>query len=157
HVAAPGGDRGARPRRVPRALGDRVPGHRVHVGRGLHPGAGRMTAIAEAAPDTTAAPNGAAVGRRRAALKWSLLGAGVALSAVGIVAAIVIGTSSLTFGDAVHAIWVSIFGGTISAGFAQSYGIVTELRLPRVLLAFAAGAGLSLSGVIMQGLLRNPL
>lgn len=116
-----------------------------------------MTAIAEAAPDTTAAPNGAAVGRRRAALKWSLIGAGVALSAVGIVAAIVIGTSSLTFGDALRAIWVSIFGGTIAADFAQSYGIVTELRLPRVLLAFAAGAGLSLSGVIMQGLLRNPL
>ena len=34
---------------------------------------------------------------------------------------------------------------------------VWQLRLPRVLLAAVAGAGLSLCGVIMQSLLRNPL
>src|SRR5699024_11263471 len=34
---------------------------------------------------------------------------------------------------------------------------ISQLRLPRVLLAFAAGAALSVSGVLMQGLLRNPL
>ena len=35
--------------------------------------------------------------------------------------------------------------------------IVTELRLPRVLAAFAVGGLLALSGVLMQVLLRNPL
>ena len=52
---------------------------------------------------------------------------------------------------------LSIFGGTISSDFASSYAVITQLRLPRVLLAFAAGAALSVSGVLMQGLLRNPL
>jgi len=35
--------------------------------------------------------------------------------------------------------------------------IVWELRLPRVLTALGVGAGLALSGVIMQALTRNPL
>jgi len=36
-------------------------------------------------------------------------------------------------------------------------GIVWELRLPRTLLAFIVGAVLSVSGAIMQSVLRNPL
>lgn len=36
-------------------------------------------------------------------------------------------------------------------------GIVWELRLPRVLTAAAVGAGLALSGVVMQAITRNPL
>ncbi|WP_462150812.1 FecCD family ABC transporter permease [Pseudoalteromonas xiamenensis] len=35
--------------------------------------------------------------------------------------------------------------------------IVIELRLPRAILAFTAGAGLSLAGVILQTVTRNPL
>ncbi len=35
--------------------------------------------------------------------------------------------------------------------------IVSELRLPRILLAAVVGAGLGLSGAAMQGYLRNPL
>lgn len=35
--------------------------------------------------------------------------------------------------------------------------IVTELRLPRALLGLAIGAGLGLSGSVLQGYLRNPL
>jgi iron complex transport system permease protein len=35
--------------------------------------------------------------------------------------------------------------------------IVADMRLPRALLALAAGAGLAISGVIFQGILRNPL
>lgn len=38
----------------------------------------------------------------------------------------------------------------------QSF-ILHELRLPRVALAFLAGGGLSLAGLIMQTLIRNPL
>ncbi len=40
---------------------------------------------------------------------------------------------------------------------ATSDGIVLSLRLPRVLLAVAVGAGLAVSGATMQGLFRNPL
>ena len=35
--------------------------------------------------------------------------------------------------------------------------VVWQLRLPRVLLAFATGAGLALAGTAFQGILRNPL
>ncbi len=35
--------------------------------------------------------------------------------------------------------------------------IVSELRLPRLILAVAVGASLGLSGAVLQGLLRNPL
>ncbi|MGL4616052.1 MAG: FecCD family ABC transporter permease, partial [Shewanella sp.] len=35
--------------------------------------------------------------------------------------------------------------------------IVLELRLPRILLAFVAGAGLSLAGSVLQTVTRNPL
>ena len=40
---------------------------------------------------------------------------------------------------------------------ALAQSIVIELRLPRVLAAFACGALLALAGVLMQALLRNPL
>ncbi len=38
-----------------------------------------------------------------------------------------------------------------------SYSIIFDLRLPRILLGFAVGGALSLSGVMLQGLFRNPL
>ncbi|WP_163613957.1 iron chelate uptake ABC transporter family permease subunit, partial [Klebsiella variicola] len=35
--------------------------------------------------------------------------------------------------------------------------VVTEWRLPRVLMALLIGAGLGVSGAIFQSLMRNPL
>jgi iron complex transport system permease protein len=40
---------------------------------------------------------------------------------------------------------------------ALSQRIVLELRLPRILLAFVAGAGLSIAGSVLQTVTRNPL
>lgn len=37
------------------------------------------------------------------------------------------------------------------------YSILFDVRLPRILLAFAIGGSLSLAGVILQGMFRNPL
>ncbi len=42
-------------------------------------------------------------------------------------------------------------------GASRDHDIVFEVRLPRVLLAALAGAGLSIVGVALQALLRNPL
>ncbi len=39
----------------------------------------------------------------------------------------------------------------------SSAGIIWSLRFPRVLLAFIAGAALSVSGAVMQSILKNPL
>jgi len=49
---------------------------------------------------------------------------------------------------------VDMLRGDLSAGQEK---IIYELRLPRVLLAFLAGATLALSGLVFQSLLRNPL
>ncbi len=45
----------------------------------------------------------------------------------------------------------------LSAGDPLLHAVVMELRLPRALAAFATGIVLSLAGVLMQALLRNPL
>ncbi|MDN6328378.1 MAG: iron ABC transporter permease, partial [Brachybacterium sp.] len=95
---------------------------------------------------------------RRHELRTSIiLVAGLVVSVLALLVSVTIGTAGVGLGDVVHSIRVSIIGGTISADFASSYAVITQLRLPRVLLAFSAGAALSVSGVLMQGLLRNPL
>ncbi|MBY6036449.1 iron ABC transporter permease [Fictibacillus nanhaiensis] len=43
------------------------------------------------------------------------------------------------------------------SGIDMNQLIVMEFRLPRVLVAFIAGASLALSGAILQGVIRNPL
>lgn len=37
------------------------------------------------------------------------------------------------------------------------YNILLNIRLPRIVLALAVGSGLALSGVLLQGMFRNPL
>ena len=49
---------------------------------------------------------------------------------------------------------INIVSGSASA---LEYSLIVDLRLPRALAAFAAGALLSTAGVLMQVLLRNPL
>lgn len=91
----------------------------------------------------TAAPAGAA---RRGGAVVPLLAATVALL---FVASLGIGPVPIAPGDVVRAL-----AGRLDGPVAI---IVTEIRLPRALLAVAIGAILGLSGAAMQGLLRNPL
>lgn len=62
---------------------------------------------------------------------------------------------SLTMGEASISLWdiVPVF----RMGEGMEFFILTEIRLPRVLLAIAVGGSLSLSGAILQGIFRNPL
>lgn len=63
------------------------------------------------------------------------------------------------------AVALGVAFGTDSVSLAKAFGdpasldhyIVFEVRLPRVMLAAIAGAGLSVVGVALQSLLRNPL
>ena len=64
---------------------------------------------------------------------------------------------------------VSLFLGRVNIGPAELWHglvsphanlaglVVTELRLPRAILAILVGASLGLSGAVLQGVLRNPL
>ncbi|UJP10501.1 iron ABC transporter permease [Microbacterium sp. KUDC0406] len=81
----------------------------------------------------------------------------VLLTVLAVGVSIVIGTAGITLADVWKSVQLSVFGGTLETEFARTFSIITELRFPRALLAFIAGAGLSLAGALMQGLLRNPL
>ena len=72
----------------------------------------------------------------------------VAVIAVGI-ACLFVGSSNMTFGDAMDAL---LGGGTD----AQSR-IIWKIRVPRILAAVIAGAGLSVAGLVMQTTLNNSM
>ena len=87
---------------------------------------------------------------------WLALAGLVALAIVA-VAGVMLGTVALAPGDTL-AILAHRLGVPVTVTWpASAETIVVELRLPRVLMALAVGAALSLAGVALQGLLRNPL
>src|SRR3989339_2176912 len=50
-----------------------------------------------------------------------------------------------------------IFSTILEGSGSTEYSIIFDIRLPRIILGFAVGGALSLAGVILQGLFRNPL
>ena len=62
---------------------------------------------------------------------------------------------SLTVGEA--NISISELIPVLRSGEGMEFFILTQIRLPRVILAIAVGGSLSLSGAILQGIFRNPL
>lgn len=65
------------------------------------------------------------------------------------------GSASIGIKEGIFAVLSKIFPYFTSSKFAQT--IIWELRLPRICMAIVAGASLSLAGVVMQNILRNPL
>jgi iron complex transport system permease protein len=72
-----------------------------------------------------------------------------ALSLGSVLAAVFLGPAPLSFSQVVAAL--------LGKGEDKARIIVWELRFPRASLGFLAGAALSLSGAVMQGVFRNPL
>ncbi|MET3769530.1 iron complex transport system permease protein [Marisediminicola sp. UYEF4] len=73
-----------------------------------------------------------------------------------IAAAVTFGPADIRFDE----VWASIashLGLGVTPLSPLRDGIVWELRLPRVLTAAAVGAGLAVSGAVMQAITRNPL
>ncbi|MGN0063525.1 MAG: putative F420-0 ABC transporter permease subunit [Nocardioides sp.] len=89
----------------------------------------------------------------RAAVVWVLALAALPVSILG---AVTIGAADLTAAQVWGSISHHLFGTASELSVIRD-GIVWELRLPRVLTAGAVGAGLAISGVVMQALTRNPL
>jgi len=87
--------------------------------------------------------------------RWQLLGvvAGLGLCALLVMlGAVAIGPARLSPGEIVAAVL-----GRGEAGESLAPTVVLKLRLPRILLAALAGAGLAVAGASFQALTRNPL
>lgn len=65
-------------------------------------------------------------------------------------------------------VFLALSVGQINFSFAQildilskkegvEYSVLANIRLPRILLGFAVGGALSISGLVLQGIYRNPL
>jgi len=78
---------------------------------------------------------------------WILVLGGI-LSGVSIFS-LSIGSTSLHFNKIVPLI--------LEGKGTTEYSILFDIRLPRIILGFAIGGALSLAGVILQGMFRNPL
>jgi iron complex transport system permease protein len=92
----------------------------------------------------------------RLRLPW--VAGGVAAVVVSVVLGVTIGAVSIPPADVVRELLSHVpFLGVESNLSAQDAAIVTELRLPRVVLALLVGSMLSMAGASYQGVFRNPL
>ncbi|MGZ3588639.1 MAG: FecCD family ABC transporter permease [Candidatus Limnocylindrales bacterium] len=88
----------------------------------------------------------------------AVAGLGALLLLLVLVAGLALGTVSVPLGETIAILAHRLLGWPVAQGWpASSETIVLELRLPRVLLAMAVGAGLGVAGATLQGILRNPL
>lgn len=77
---------------------------------------------------------------------------------VSMLAAISVGSVSVPVSDIVKIIGAHVFRLSIAEQVdSMDMNIVSQIRLPRVLLAGLVGASLAIAGAAFQGLLRNPL
>ncbi|MCL2571869.1 MAG: iron ABC transporter permease [Defluviitaleaceae bacterium] len=82
----------------------------------------------------------------------------VCISFIAVILAIAIGSVNILPLNVLRVIGHNVFGLELSEHVTPAHAsIVWHQRLPRTLLAFIAGAALSVSGAIMQSVLRNPL
>ncbi|AGF74302.1 hemin ABC transporter, permease protein [Bartonella australis AUST/NH1] len=64
------------------------------------------------------------------------------------------GTSDASIVNLIHAFFTQDFSVSSKT---RDYLILVDIRMPRVILGILVGAALAVSGVLMQGLFRNPL
>lgn len=113
-----------------------------------------MLHLASSTRDGTSAPALPGSARRRAVL-WSLGLAGLLLVSL----ALCVGIGPVTIPPSTV---VSIIGHNLGLPLEQTWtaseeSIIWEMRVPRVLLGLAVGAGLAICGAALQGMVRNIL
>lgn len=92
--------------------------------------------------------------RNRTSKKISSLRIGAAFLAVTVlilgtfIFSLMSGSVDISMGD----IWDSLFGRA-----SENARIVYDVRLPRLIIALMAGAGLAVSGTLLQAVMKNPL
>jgi len=90
--------------------------------------------------------------------RWGLVG----LLAVGLAGMVVLaaswGTVPVAFGQVVRMVAARGVGLPLERTWSEpAEAIITQIRLPRVITALVVGFALATAGVILQGLLRNPM
>jgi iron complex transport system permease protein len=69
-----------------------------------------------------------------------------------------IGSSNIGIWDIISIIGNKLFNMTLADGIQpKDVAIIWNIRLPRVILAFIVGSALSVSGAVVQSILKNPL
>nr|WP_221379837.1 iron ABC transporter permease [Actinoplanes polyasparticus] len=97
-------------------------------------------------------------GVRPAGLRGGWLAGGVAAVLIALVAGLAFGSVALPPGGVAIELLNLIPGVQLHSGLtAREVAILTELRLPRVVLGLLVGGLLALAGAAYQGVFRNPL
>lgn len=91
---------------------------------------------------------------RKTAVKTGLV---LAAAVITLVASVGLGSVNIPPGQVLEILASKLSGGTGSGTDPNLASIVWEMRFPRAVLAFLAGAALSASGTVMQSVLKNPL
>ena len=78
------------------------------------------------------------------------------LPAITALAVIGIGRYSLTVAESLEVLYRGLFLGK-EAVEAQSYSVIINMRLPRVIMAIVCGGGLAVAGAAQQAMFSNPL
>lgn len=68
-----------------------------------------------------------------------------------------IGIADTNINQVISAIWAWITGEIERGPNASNYKIIVLMRFPRIVMAIVAGTGLSVAGVAMQSITKNPL
>lgn len=98
---------------------------------------------------------GHAAQSRRTAVQLTILGLGLVAT---IIVAVGLGPVSINPGTVARIIGHHLFGGRSPVSWTYSEdAIVWKVRVPRVLLGAVVGAGLAVSGVVLQAMVRNVL
>lgn len=79
----------------------------------------------------------------------------IALIIISPLLAIGFGAANISYSDILAAIYNQLGGDAEISNIKER--IIIDLRMPRTVLAFLAGAGLSLAGAVLQTVTRNPL
>ncbi len=81
----------------------------------------------------------------------------IAFGLFSFIAALSIGAADISFKNVLTSLLVSFSEDTNPRDVIFFERIIWELRMPRAILAFLAGCGLAVSGLILQTVTRNPL
>ncbi len=83
----------------------------------------------------------------------------VAALVLSILTAVTIGSANISVADVYKVIGYEVFGIDKFMAFGKGavHDVVWVIRLPRIILAVVAGMGLSVCGVVMQAIVKNPL